>query len=221
MLGIDRSRMWSPLWVVPLLVAAGFAALPYDVAVSRRFDPPFEFDSEIGNLLRLSEVFAHGMGALMVIMTVWVIDRRHRRELVRIGVASLGAGVVANLGKLCLVRARPYHFDRNGDGWATFGEWFPGFGGSSHFQSFPSAHAATAIGLAMGLAWLYPHGRWLFFLFAVLAASQRIVSRNHYLSDTLWGAAIGYLVAWCCLYGPIFARTFARWERRSTSMRPC
>jgi membrane-associated phospholipid phosphatase len=221
MLLSDRPRVWSPLWVVPLLIAGGFAALPFDVRLSRQFDRSFEFNSEIGNLLRLSEIFAHGMGAAMVIVTAWVIDRRHRRELVRIGVASLGAGLVANLGKLCLSRERPDSYKGSGDGWGTFIEWFPGLGVRSDFQSFPSAHAATAIGLAMGLSWLYPHGRWLFYFFAFLAVTQRIVSQNHYLSDALWGAAIGYVVAWCCLYGPVLARLFARLERRPNSMRAC
>jgi membrane-associated phospholipid phosphatase len=220
MLLMDRPKVWSPLWVVPLLIAAGFAALPFDVRLAQWLAPDDRLPSGLDNLIRLSEVFSHGIGALVLLVTIGVLDSRHRRELLRVGVASLGAGLAANLGKLFLSRTRPYHFDRDGDGWATFGGWFPGLDPVSHVQSFPSAHAATAIGLAMGLSWLYPHGRWLFYAFALLAASQRIVSKNHYLSDTLWGLAIGYLVAWCCLYRTALARSFSRFERPS-ALRAC
>jgi membrane-associated phospholipid phosphatase len=221
MLLTDRPRAWSPLWVVPLLIAGGFAALPYDVIVRDRYSPEEVLPSGLDNLVRLSEVFSHGIGAFVILVMIGVLDPRHRRELLRIGIASLGAGLVANLGKLFVARTRPYHFDREGDGWATFAGWFPGLENSSHVQSFPSAHAATAIGLAMGLSWLYPHGKWLFYAFALLAASQRIVSRNHWLSDTLWGLAIGYLLAWCCLYATTLNRTFSRFERRGSTLRAC
>jgi membrane-associated phospholipid phosphatase len=218
MLLMDRPGAWSRWWVVPLLVAAGFAAMPYDVTVAESLAPTDALPSDLDNLIRLSEVYAHGIGASVLLVTIWVLDRRQRRELLRVGVASLGAGLAANLGKLFVSRIRPYHFDRAGDGWATFADWLPGLGGVSHFQSFPSAHAATAIGLAIGLSWLYPQGRWLFYLFAVLAASQRIVSRNHYLSDTLWGMAVGYFVAWGCIYGATVSRGFARLEARTAAL---
>ncbi|MCE9527851.1 MAG: phosphatase PAP2 family protein, partial [Planctomycetales bacterium] len=46
----------------------------------------------------------------------------------------------------------------------------------------------------MGLAYLYPRGRWLFAILAALVGLQRMHSLNHYLSDVLAGAAIGTLV---------------------------
>jgi membrane-associated phospholipid phosphatase len=65
-------------------------------------------------------------------------------------------------------------------------------------QSLPSAHAATAVGLALALAALYPRGRWLFASFAVLAGLQRIEAQAHFASDVLAGAAVGCMVgaAW-------------------------
>jgi undecaprenyl-diphosphatase len=60
-------------------------------------------------------------------------------------------------------------------------------------QSFPSGHAATAAGLAVALAVLYPRGRWLFAVLAVLAALQRVEVQSHFPSDVLAGAALGCL----------------------------
>ncbi len=88
------------------------------------------------------------------------------------------------------------------------------FGGGSASQSFTSAHTATAVGLALGLGWLFPRGRWLFVGFAVLVAMQRIVGPYHFVSDTLWGAAIGCLVAFALLPGGPFSSPFDRLEQR-------
>ena len=55
---------------------------------------------------------------------------------------------------------------------------------------FPSAHAATAVGLAIALGVLYPRGRWLFIAFAFLAGLQRIEAQAHFASDVLAGAAV-------------------------------
>jgi membrane-associated phospholipid phosphatase len=62
-------------------------------------------------------------------------------------------------------------------------------------QSFPSAHTATAFGLALCLASLYPQGKGWFFTLASLVAMQRMVAGAHYLSDVLAGAAIGIVSA--------------------------
>jgi membrane-associated phospholipid phosphatase len=65
-------------------------------------------------------------------------------------------------------------------------------------QSFPSSHAATAAGLAVALAALYPRGRWLYLTFAMLAGLQRIEAQAHFASDVLAGAALGCIVAAAC-----------------------
>jgi membrane-associated phospholipid phosphatase len=67
-------------------------------------------------------------------------------------------------------------------------------------QSFPSAHSATAVGLAIGLSWLYPRGRWLFAAFAGLAILQRLDADAHYCSDVLAGGGVAFVVAAICSY---------------------
>jgi membrane-associated phospholipid phosphatase len=62
-------------------------------------------------------------------------------------------------------------------------------------MSFPSGHAAVAAGFAAALGWKYPAGRWVFFLFAVLAAVQRLSSSSHYPSDVAVGAGLALVAA--------------------------
>jgi membrane-associated phospholipid phosphatase len=90
---------------------------------------------------------------------------------------------------------------------STFVAWFPAVTlndwreALDHaIQSFPSAHAATAVGLACGMTAVYPHARWVFALAAMMAALQRLVTGAHYPSDVLAGAAIG------CLAGALLWR---------------
>jgi membrane-associated phospholipid phosphatase len=108
------------------------------------------------------------------------------------------SGFAANALKLSVCRLRPAYFAEHMpvsilDTWigalpnvfsirANLGTYFA--------SSFPSGHAATAFGLAIGLSWLYPAGRVPFFTFAALASLQRITNGAHWLSDTLIGVAL-------------------------------
>ena len=62
-------------------------------------------------------------------------------------------------------------------------------------QSFPSGHTATVWGLAIGMSWVFPKGKWLFCFIAVLASIQRVSSFAHWPSDVFCGAAIAFVMA--------------------------
>ena len=156
----------------------------------------------------------HGVGILLIAVTIAVLDPARRVALPRLLTAALGSGLAANLLKLSLSRTRPAHFHWNGNGFDTFCDWFPLLGNSSWTQSFPSSHTAVAAGLAVVLSWMYPRGRWLFPAFAALAGGQRILEEAHYLSDVLWGAAVGCVFAPLCVYGSTLAQFFDRLETR-------
>ncbi len=201
------------LMLAAIFIVAGFAALIVDLPVSSwitRGDIP----GDLHKIMTLSEVFAHGSGVGMILVVVMVMDPDNRRRVLRLGVVSLGAGLVSNALKLVVWRWRPRHFEP-AEVMATFGDWFPIFSAGSAAQSTPSSHTATAVGLALGLTWLYPRGRWLFALLALLAACQRIVARDHYVSDTCWGAAIGVLVTSVCFGSSHIARRLDRFEDRA------
>jgi len=169
--------------------------------------------SEVKRLLQFCEVFGHGVGLLIVAVLIHQLDPARRWALPRVASIAAAAGLAADIGKVVVERIRPYHFDLEKGVWESFGGWLPMLAPSSH-QSFPSGHTAMAVGLAMGLMWLYPRGRWLFPLFAVLVAFQRLASGSHYLSDVFAGAALGILMGVLFLKVSPIRRRFEQWELR-------
>ena len=196
-----------------LFVVAGLAALSIDVPAAR-----WVLDNHcprtVVQVCSWAEMFAHGLGVLLILITVFVLDPASRRFVPRLAAAALGSGLLADVFKLSLARERPYHFNFQGGVAETFGAWFPHLGRDAGTQSFPSSHVAVAAGLAIALAWRYPRGRWLFVVFAILAAGQRLTGKSHFLSDVCWGAATGCLFAPACLPGGLLDRPFARLEAR-------
>jgi len=200
----------------------------------------FHIPGDIRKGLDLSEVFGHGLGVALVGLALFALDREGRRYLPRILVCSLGGGMGANLVKTLIVsRTRPNSFDLSGGVMSSFNGPFPivtndhfatawgqiiagnisaGFDSidlalDSALYSCPSAHTATAAGLAVALTWRYPHARWFFIFLTALVALQRIVASAHFVSDTFWGAATGCLVAQLVLHGRWSSRIFSRIEK--------
>ena len=209
---------WRPLVLPALLVAAAALSLSVDCPLARwcvdASCPRF-----LARLFGVAQPFGNGLGVVLIVAVIYTLDPLRRWALPRVIAMSLGAGLAADIGKMLIARVRPRDFDFTGTVHETFGQWVPLFGAGSGNQSFPSAHSATAVGLAIALAWLYPRGRWLFAALAVLVMCQRMEGGAHYLSDTLFGAAIGWLVAMACLTSASLAGRFARLERRSKSYR--
>ena len=201
-----------------ILALSCAAAFVIDMPLARAVESG-HIPGDLRRLITLAEVFAHGMGVGLILLGIAVLDPAARRSLPRLAASAYGVGLIAIAAKFVLPRIRPAVADLADSVWQTFL-----IGGGDHYaqlrhlsgwdiQSFPSGHSATAVGLAIGLTWLYPHGRWLFTFYAMLAMAQRIVCQAHYLSDTLAGAAIGVLFA-TALWGiPQVNRTFAHWEQ--------
>lgn len=212
---LRRSLAGWPYWRVVLVLAlAGLAALVIDLPLAR---PAHDhtWPKAVPEQLQRFEVFGYGVTAGVVLIVVWVLDPRRRSAMPRLALMVFGAGLTANGIKLLLARIRPRDFEFQGDIWTTFGQWFALGSGGSRFHSFPSAHTAVAVGLAVALSVMYPRGRWLFALFAVLVGCQRVVSGAHYSSDVLWGAAVGWLVAVGVGRASLARLGFAHWENAS------
>ena len=196
------------------LFVAGLFALLIDVPVAR-FCRDGHVPGDLGKLLVLSEVFGHGIGVALIGLTVIVLNRERRRAMFRVLTCAYGTGILANGVKLMVARVRPRDFDLDTAVLATFHGWVPVLSSGrldSRVQAFPSGHTATAVGLAIGLAWLYPHGRWLFVFLATLVALQRVEAGAHYVSDTLFGAGLACVFASLCLGTGLLGRWFDRWE---------
>ena len=209
---LPRLRTISHLWTCAAVLAAiGVASLAVDTPLARWVQLG-HCPHIVEKLCGLSETFGHGLGILVIVVTIAVLDPWHRYAIPRILTASLGSGLLANMLKLLVGRTRPLHFDIHGRGLDSFADWFPLMGNGAWQQSFPSSHTAVSAGLAIVLAYYYPRGRWLFPAFAALAGFERIVDQFHFLSDVFWGAAVGCIFAPLCVYGSRLSRAFDRLE---------
>jgi len=202
------------LWTLAaVLGGVGVAALAVDVPLAS-WTRGGNFPGFVEKLAGLSEMFGHGLGVVLIVIVIGMLDPWHRYGIPRIMAAALGAGLTADAIKLLVGRTRPSHcaFAIADRGIETFGNWFPLAGNPRWEQSFPSSHMATAAGLAIVLAAFYPRGRWLFPAFAALAGLQRVLHQSHFASDIFWGAAVGCIFAPLCVYGSRLARSFDRLE---------
>lgn len=217
--------MWRPYALALALLVAAAGAIVIDVPVARFClgDPTagspagVRVPKELKKLLALAEIFGYGSGAALVCLTWFVLDRSRRWSLPRVLAATFGAGLLADLVKLFVGRTRPGAFDLSAGVSETFVAWVPAWHASDwtqaidrQVQSFPSAHSATAAGLAVVLASFYPHARWLFALLTGLVLLQRVDSGAHFVSDTLSGAALGCAWAGLCLDSRLLGRFFER-----------
>jgi len=115
-------------------------------------------------------------------------DLRRRRppwSAVLVGLATLIAGVVANLLKPVFDRPRPF----------DAGLW-PALGSLPSTGSMPSGHAATAFAAATALALLVPALRPAAYGLAALIGVSRVYLGVHYVSDVVAGALLGALIGW-------------------------
>jgi membrane-associated phospholipid phosphatase len=187
------------------------AALALAAAVCVRFDTQWSATLRAGDLpgdvekaINLSEVFAHGFGVAAVLGSVFFLTPGRRRVVWCAVLVTLVSGLSANLMKGCVVRVRPHaqatisvvgHDSGDPTRVAVAESYW-----DARQRSFPSGHAATAWGLAIGLGWVFPRGVWLFAIFAMMASLQRLTSGAHFPSDVLAGASIACLSAaglWC------------------------
>jgi membrane-associated phospholipid phosphatase len=198
------------------LVLLGAAALAVDMPIAQTIRAWRDSPTACGWLdsFNMFEMFGYLPGVIVLLVVVHQLDPGRRWAIPRVAACSLIAGGLADVLKMLIIRTRPYEPCPAVTVWDTFGQWLPILCGGSPGQSFPSAHTATAVGLAAALTWLYPQGRNLFIALAVLVGCQRIACGAHYLSDVLVGAAAGCVVAMLLLKVGRLPELFDRWEGR-------
>ncbi|MEK6239194.1 MAG: phosphatase PAP2 family protein [Planctomycetales bacterium] len=201
--------------VLILLGAASFAVdLPL-LAFLRRLFAACNWKWLLGSIVR-AEVFGHASGVLFVLTAIAVLDPDRRRFLPRTATCVIGVGLVANLIKVVVSRSRPTATsDQVSDVFATFQGWFASLEMGSSAQSFPSAHTACAVAMAICLCSLYPRGRAYFWFLAALTGLSRVVATDHFPSDVLFGAAAACLTVF--LFGPLLNPVFQWIEKRDAS----
>jgi membrane-associated phospholipid phosphatase len=188
-----RSLGWRRLALPLTLVVTSIFAMAIDIRIASLFKTAAPH--QLREFLEICETFGHGYGVTLILFAVVVLDPAKLKCLPWLISGSLGSGMMANLLKLTIHRIRPRDFDlTNATVWDTFSR---GNGDLKGMQSMPSAHTATAVGLAVMLSAVYPRGRWFFAVLAILVGLQRITTSAHFPSDVCAGAAVG------CLFGMI------------------
>lgn len=197
--------------VLAMSAVAAWAVAPYDHEVSAFFGQR-RWPSDVKRLIDLSEVMAHGLTVAIILLLIYRLAELPRARFWWLVACPLAGGLGANLIKLMVSRIRPHKYwelqSAADSTLASFVGWLP-FWESDYFreswrQSFPSGHAATAFAFAVGLSWVFPRGKAIFFGLATLAGIQRLVSNSHWPSDVIVGAAVGvtcgYLVKQVALW---------------------
>jgi membrane-associated phospholipid phosphatase len=102
-------------------------------------------------------------------------------------VSVAGAGLIANLTKNILGRARPKLYDSVGP------LDFQMFAFDPDYASLPSGHATNIFALATVIVILWPRARVVVYTIAAWIAASRVFIGAHYFMDALTGAMLGGL----------------------------
>jgi membrane-associated phospholipid phosphatase len=209
---------WSIVWVAPavvvlMILCVGAQWIDAFVANNRK---QHGLPGDLRRIIELSEFFAHGFGVAVVLSVIWTLTPQYRRMLPRLAACAILPGLICQVVKLIIVRKRPIYFrdaviESAGQTW---GGLFPD---KAHeidylYQSFPSAHAATAVGFAIGLSWLFPKGRFIFFGLAILSSIQRAAAGAHWVSDVFAGATIALVICYLIFRRGWIDAAFSRLE---------
>ncbi len=194
----------NPTYLISSVVAAGLAGLAGwygdpKIAVFLSFDT---LPGDLRRIVHLSEIFGHGYGVALMVLATWILAPHVRRSFPRFLAIAIIPGAIAQLTKLFVIRNRPAAFlnDQTATSADLALRWADQTWNVEYLtQSFPSGHTASAFGVALGLAWLFPRGRFFFLFLASMAGFQRVADNAHWPSDVLAGAAISFLCAFLIL----------------------
>ncbi len=217
-----RGQWIRYILLMATLSVAGIVLYPWDMQLTSLLREIAELPGDFRRVLALCELVAHGTGVAIILMVIWCLAPHHRLHLPRVAACGFVAGLVATGIKLMHARLRPMacppeleQISRTWQGWwPAFNENLPGSYDYA-YQSFPSAHTATAVGFAIGMTWLFPRGKFVFISLAVLSGLQRVVFFAHWPSDVIFGAVVGVFFGACfVLPGTVGNYLFNRLEWR-------
>lgn len=193
--------MWKGLLFSFGLLAVGLSIVFLDQDLALFFEMPHNQHwkwgaREITNIA-LGEYW-FGLAILVFVFTRFFLGRVSRLQSYRERIHNLerwaiyffssllGAGILLQLFKIIFGRQRP-HVTEALDHLA-----FSPLNLHWHWQSLPSGHSQVIFTVATCLTLLWPRASWLFFAAAAGLAFTRVMTLQHFLSDILAGALVGY-----------------------------
>ncbi len=208
----------AAVWIV--IAAATAAAVRYDLYLTAWGQRYLDWLPE--HVLVSFRDFGQVTPIIVVTAALACYERRRLAIVITMTVAAAFVGIAQGLGKLFILRWRPFTpaaAALNPDDWR--GLWV-GLGWNPRpfeLQSFPSGHTCLAFAFAGILSWYYPRARWIFWTMAVACGFSRYIERMHWVSDCIAGGALGYLCAWITLRPYVWALPVIWWNRRRRARR--
>jgi membrane-associated phospholipid phosphatase len=184
-----------------------------DLPISRWFSHE-PFPREVGSVLDLARVYAHGSGIFLILVGVILLSPRNRWHVPRLATLAMGGGAVATLAKMFVLRPRPNSLNLDvasyDHAWIWSFDWtlnqVATFDAST--RAFPSADLATATAMTAGLCVVFPRGRVLFLICCIGTMLQRLHCGAHFLSDLFGSAAVGLAWAYVCYHPRLMGNLF-------------
>lgn len=201
----DNKKLRRHITLVTLtsLVLAIIAALLFDQQLSAYFNRPeirdlYRAPARVITDLGLSDyyfalaILTWGFCRFFALRIQWfkkysaVVDY-FRRWGLNLLVALLVSGAITHIIKFCVGRQRP-HKTPDFDPFI-----FNHFTTHWHWHSFSSGHSQVMFTAATMFSIAFPRLRWVWIPVAILVCGTRIVVHDHFLSDTIFGACVGYV----------------------------
>lgn len=176
--------------VLPLMVLAVVSGLFFDQKLAAHFRPLF------GSPMHVTAIRATDVGRAEIYFALaglgflagFVLQKRAVWVPSTYALASLlVSGALVQALKHIVGRQRPYADP------LLSGTSFNFFVGNYEWHSFPSGHSQVGFTVAAFLMAFWPRLTAVWILFASAVAMTRVMTLNHWLSDTFAGAAVGLL----------------------------
>ena len=185
--GVAAAIFLLTMFLLDAAAIRGFGHLPRFIVWS--FDQITDFGKSGWFLWPLGILFL-GLAALPSLSRV--PQRVVGAIMVRVGFLFLAIGAPSlfdTIIKRMIGRARPLV------GGSLDPYLFSPFNWTADYASLPSGHATTAFAVLAAFGTLWPRGRTVFLIYALLIAVSRVVVNAHYPSDVLAGALVGVVGA--------------------------
>jgi membrane-associated phospholipid phosphatase len=206
----DAGQIWSyPVQIRTrdILPIAGLAAvtgflIANDEAIHRSFMNYREAHAWVRGvspvITRMGTYGAWGTAAVFLGVGLISGDKKSTETAVLASSAMLQSGILVTFLKGIFGRQRPFWAD-GVDHWSGPVGFFKRFesGQTGRYDSFPGGHSITAFSLATVVARQYRKSVWvpiLAYATATGVALSRVTENKHWLSDSLVGSVLGYVI---------------------------